>query len=148
MRQFSTDQLSSSAQTSSGDLLHYGIPISKATGAKLQFKAVCQDGGGDRESHEALSTWFSCRAKKKNYFLLHFCIVLLGAGHWLRHTDLQVACSCTSKISFLKNIQHSWTPFPSRTASQSTLSSRLLKRLKSAIQKVKWKGGSPVDPSP
>lgn len=66
-------------------------------------------------------------------------LTVLGAGHWLGHTELQ--------ISVFKNVQHSWTPFPFRTASQGTLSTRLLKRLKSAIQKVKWKGGRSVDPS-
>lgn len=74
---------------------------------------------------------------------LHTMLTVLGAGHWLGYTELQ--------ISFLKNVQHSWNPFPFRTASQGTLSTRLLKRLKSAIQKGKWQDdhlASSVDPSP
>ncbi|NWH51354.1 DLG2 protein, partial [Fregata magnificens] len=37
-----------------------------------------------------------------------------------------MACSCAFKISFLKNVFPSWTPFPFRTASQGTPSTRLL----------------------
>ncbi|KAK4817082.1 hypothetical protein QYF61_027913 [Mycteria americana] len=47
------------------------------------------------------------------------------------------ACSCAFKISFLKNAQPSWIPLPFRTASQGTLSIRLLNRPKSALPKSK-----------
>ncbi|KAK4818987.1 hypothetical protein QYF61_022818 [Mycteria americana] len=45
--------------------------------------------------------------------------------------------SCAFKISFLKNVQPSWTPLPFRTASQGTVSTSLLKRPKSALRKSK-----------
>lgn len=93
-----------------------------------------------------MSTWFSCRAKEGTTpfsctLLRTMLTVLLGAGHWLGQRELQMACSCTFKISFLTKVQHSRTLFPFRIASQGTLPTRLLKRLKSALQKVKWQGG-------
>ncbi|KAK4810060.1 hypothetical protein QYF61_007224 [Mycteria americana] len=45
------------------------------------------------------------------------------------------ACSCAFKASFLKNVQPSWTPLPFRTVSQRTLSTSVLNRPKSALQK-------------
>ncbi|KAK4826008.1 hypothetical protein QYF61_003781 [Mycteria americana] len=48
------------------------------------------------------------------------------------------ANSCIVKIFFLKNVQPSWTPLPFRTASQGTLSTRLLNRPKSAFRKFKY----------
>ncbi|KAK4830892.1 hypothetical protein QYF61_013821 [Mycteria americana] len=46
-----------------------------------------------------------------------------------------MACSCTFKISFFKDVQPSWTPLPVRAASQGTLSTSLLNRPKSALLK-------------
>ena len=45
------------------------------------------------------------------------------------------SCSCTFKFSFLKNVQPSWTPLYFRAAPQVTLTTRFLKRPKSALQK-------------
>lgn len=134
----STDQLSSSAQTSSGNLLHYGIPISKVTGAKLQFKAICQDRGRDRWSHEAVSTWFSCRAKEENYsFLLHTPMYNAHCPSGSR------ALAGTHRVTdglllhledfLLEECPAFLDSFSFRTASQGTLPTRLLKRLKSAL---------------
>ncbi|KAK4826909.1 hypothetical protein QYF61_012501 [Mycteria americana] len=60
-----------------------------------------------------------------------------GLPHQFIFRHMGTACSCTFKISFLKNVQHSWTPLPFRTASQGTLPTRLLNRPKSALQKSK-----------
>ncbi|KAK4825640.1 hypothetical protein QYF61_001425 [Mycteria americana] len=49
-----------------------------------------------------------------------------------------MACSCVFKISFLKNVQPSWTPLPFKTACQGTLSASLLNRPKSALWNSKW----------
>ncbi|KAK4827170.1 LOW QUALITY PROTEIN: hypothetical protein QYF61_015132 [Mycteria americana] len=48
---------------------------------------------------------------------------------------LETARSCAFRTSSLKNVQPSWTPLPIRAASQGTLSTSLLNRLKSALRK-------------
>ncbi|KAK4821777.1 hypothetical protein QYF61_000838 [Mycteria americana] len=50
---------------------------------------------------------------------------------------LGTARSCAFRTSSLKNVQPSWTPLPIRAASQGTLSTSLLNRLKSALRKSK-----------
>ncbi|KAK4819036.1 hypothetical protein QYF61_024401 [Mycteria americana] len=57
--------------------------------------------------------------------------------HQLVFRHLGTARSCAFRTSSLKNVQPSWTPLPVRAASQGTLSTSLLNRLKSALWKSK-----------
>lgn len=56
---------------------------------------------------------------------------------WSKFQHVVTAWSCTSRISFLKNVQCSWAHLQTTTASQEIFSTRLLNRPKSALHKFK-----------
>ena len=82
------------------------------------------------------------------FLFISFILLLSSSGrslfsqsgllaHQLVFPDLGTVSSCTFKITSLKYSQPSWAPMLSKTTFQGTLSTMVLKRLKSALWKSK-----------